>query len=173
MCPLTRTSVVKASLDKSCINDVLKRILQETVVKARNFTYIAALFMNYLVIKQTSEQPPISTNQSNFLLPSILPAHTTRQKCARLGKAVVCGLCTIYTSTYQRQLSHSYCFDIRLCKILFHERCKSSSEKLLRRNHSIIFSADFRTNMMIGFWRMSKSRLAKSSLFTRMVKLLT
>jgi hypothetical protein len=66
LCPLTRTSVVKASLDKCCINDVLKRILQETVVKARNFTYIAALFMNYLVINRLANNLPFPPINQTF-----------------------------------------------------------------------------------------------------------
>ncbi|GAB5588023.1 hypothetical protein Unana1_02923 [Umbelopsis nana] len=64
--PLTRTSVIKTGLNNCCPNDRLKQIIQETVITSRNLTYVASLFMEYLVVNRLSNNLPIPPLNQTF-----------------------------------------------------------------------------------------------------------
>ena len=64
--PLKRTSVIKTGLNNCCRNDRLKQIIQETVITSRNLTYVASLFMEYLVVNRLSNNLPIPPLNQTF-----------------------------------------------------------------------------------------------------------
>jgi hypothetical protein len=64
---LKLTCVIKASLDSCCENEMLKQTMREAVATFRNASYVASLFMNYLVIDRLANNLDIPSISSGFI----------------------------------------------------------------------------------------------------------
>jgi ribosomal protein L32 len=63
--PLTRTSVIKCSLEGCCRNNQLKRLMIDCVISSRTTTHVASLFMQHLCISRLSQGlPMVPLNQT-------------------------------------------------------------------------------------------------------------
>ena len=63
--PLTRTSVIKCSLEECCRNKQLKRLMIDCVISSRTTTHVASLFMQHLCISRVSQGlPMVPVNQT-------------------------------------------------------------------------------------------------------------
>jgi len=58
---LKRRSTIKTSIDTTCTNELLRTIIQETVLKCRNLRYIASLFANFLALDRIQRGEPLPT----------------------------------------------------------------------------------------------------------------
>jgi hypothetical protein len=63
---LTRQSTVKATLDGTCNNEILKNTIKDTVLKCRNLRHTASLFVNYLTVRRLSSGEPMPLLTQSF-----------------------------------------------------------------------------------------------------------
>jgi ribosomal protein L32 len=114
---LKQTSIIKASLESCCRNQTLKRLMQETVVSFRNFSYVASLFMEYLIVRRLAEGQEI---------PSINQSFIYNVFCQLIGRGSsaprwVKDLWENFSEIIPSQLKQSYRIDTRMASVCAQE----------------------------------------------------
>ena len=81
--PLTRTSVIKCSLEGCCRNNQLKRLMIDCVISSRITTHVASLFMQHLCISRLSQGLPMVPLNQTFCYQAF---------CQLIGKGKHCSI---------------------------------------------------------------------------------